>query len=152
MYNINEKAAGDFIDLESWYAEISTMQAGEDDQYFENIITKFFISLVGRLFESEEECKQVFENYVKEVEELKSGFEFIYNPPQLPSSTEQTTPSIGDEYRKEFVEMYGGYVELVYLLCSAFGYKPDEVLQMKTQDFLFWANYLLHKKYVENIK
>lgn len=152
MYNINEKKAGEFIDLENWFKEISQLTTGVDDEYSADIISKFFISLIGRLFESEEECKEVFEAYALEMQELKQGFEFIYNPPQLPSTTEQSTPTIGDEYRKEFVEMYGGYVELVYLLCSAFGYKPNEVLEMKTQYFLFWANYLLHKKYVENIK
>lgn len=152
MYNIKDKKVGEFIDLCNWYDEISKAVPGEDDEYIAEIIIKFFISLNGRLFESEDECKEIFKAFVLEIEELKNGFEFIYNPPQLPSTIESSTPSIGDEYRKEFFEMYGGYVELIYLISTVLNYTPDQVTEMKTQDFLFWGNYLLHKKYVENIK
>ena len=143
MYKITERKAGDFIDLENYFA---TMDGNEET------ITNFFVLLLGRMVTSEEECIEVITKYAKEVSDIKESFEFIYNPPQLPSSAEVTQPTIGDEYRKEFAEMYGGYVELVYLLCSSLKYKPNEVLEMKLQDFLFWGNYLLHKKFVENIK
>ena len=143
MYKITERKTGDFIDLENYF---STMDGNEET------ITNFFVLLLGRMVTSEDECIEVITEYAKEVTEIKEAFEFIYNPPSLPSSTEQANPTIGDEYRKEFAEMYGGYVELVYLLCGSFKYKPSEVLEMKLQDFLFWGNYLLHKKFVENIK
>jgi len=143
MYKITERKTGDFIDLENYF---SSMDGNEET------IINFFVLLLGRMVTSEEECIEVITEYAKEVTEIKEAFEFIYNPPSLPSSTEQSNPTIGDEYRKEFAEMYGGYVELVYLLCGSFKYKPSEVLEMKLQDFLFWGNYLLHKKFVENIK
>ena len=143
MYKITERKTGDFIDLENYF---SSMDGNEET------IINFFVLLLGRMVTSEEECIEVITEYAKEVTAIKESFEFIYNPPSLPSSTEQSNPTIGDEYRKEFAEMYGGYVELVYLLCGSFKYKPSEVLEMKLQDFLFWGNYLLHKKFVENIK
>ena len=143
MYKINERKAGDFIDLETYFSSMD----GDIES-----ITKFFVLLLGQMIDSEEEIINTVTNYAEEIKELKEGFEFVYNPPSLPSTIEQQTPTIGDEYRKEFAEMYGGYVELVYLLCGSFKYKPSEVLEMKLQDFLFWGNYLLHKKFVENIK
>ena len=143
MYKITERKAGDFIDLENYFA---TMDGNEET------IVNFFVLLLGRMIESEEECIQVITDYAKEVSEIKESFEFIYNPPQLPSSTEVNTPTIGDEYRKEFAEMYGGYPSLVFLLCKTFGFTPEQALEMKTQDFLFWGNFLLHQQFVEKIK
>ena len=143
MYKIIERKAGEFIDMESYFASMDgNLEA----------ITNFFVLLLGRMIESEEECIEVITQYAQEVTEIKESFEFVYNPPPLPSSIDEKQSTIGDEYRKEFAEMYGGYVELVYLICQSFKYKPDEVLDMKLQDFLFWGNYLLHKKFVENIK
>jgi len=142
MYKIIERKAGDFIDLETYF---STMYENEE------AIKNFFVLLIGRIPE-ENEVEDIILNYAVEIEEIKNGFEFIYNPPQLPSSTEQSQPTIGDEYRKEFAEMYGGYVNLVLLICKTFPYTPDQVLQMRLQDFLFWGNLLMHRQFVENIK
>ena len=143
MYKITERKTGDFIDLENYF---STMDGNEET------ITNFFVLLLGRMVTSEEECIEVITEYAKEVTAIKESFEFIYNPPSLPSSTEQSNPTIGDEYRKEFAEMYGGYVELVYLLAGGDLLRYTEVMNMPTKDFLFFGNYLLHKKFVENIK
>jgi len=143
MYQIRERKAGDFIDLESYF---STMDGNEET------IIKFFVLLLGRMVESEDECIEVITAYAKEITEIKESFEFIYNPPQLPSSTEVSQPTIGDEYRKEFAEMYGGYVNLIILICKTFPYTPEQCLQMRLQDFLFWGNLLMHRQFVENIK
>ena len=143
MYKITERKTGDFIDLENYFA---TMDGNEET------ITNFFVLLLGRMVTSEEECIEVITEYAKEVTEIKESFEFIYNPPSLPSSTEQSNPTIGDEYRKEFAEMYGGYVNLIILLCKTFPYTPEQCLQMRLQDFLFWGNLLMHRQFVENIK
>jgi len=143
MYKITERKAGDFIDLENYF---STMDGNEET------IINFFVLLLGRMVESEDECFEVITQYAKEVTEIKESFEFIYNPPQLPSTTEINTPTIGDEYRKEFAEMYGGYVNLIILICKTFPYTPEQCLQMRTQDFLFWGNLLMHRQFVENIK
>ena len=142
MYNIIERKAGDFIDLDNYFNSMSDNT---------DLISNFYLLLIGRI-PNENECVTIIGDYAKEILEIKESYEFIYNPPALPSNLDEKPKTIGDEYRKEFAEMYGGYVELVYLICQSFKYKPFEVLEMKVQDFLFWGNYLLHKKYVENIK
>jgi hypothetical protein len=50
------------------------------------------------------------------------------------------------------VEYYGGYVEIIYLLCSADLTKSDEVLNWDIERFLYQGEYLLRKKIVENLK
>ena len=143
MYKINERKAGDFIDLCNYFG---TMDGNEE------LITKFYLLLIGRLPTTIEEVDDIVLNFAIEVEEIKNGFEFVYNPPSLPSSIEQTTPTIGDEYIKEFAEMYGGYPSLTFLIAKTFNKLPEEVMEMKTQDFLFWGNFLLHQQFVEKIK
>jgi len=147
MHKITELKAGEFIDLQE-YAK--SLQKESEDSV--DIIEKFYLLLNGQMPKTEKECFEIVEDYAIQIEQVKEDFEFIFNPPPLPSTIENQLNSIGDEYRKEFSEMYGGWVELVYLISTVFQYKPDEVLEMRAQDFLFWGNYLLHKKYVENIK
>jgi len=143
MFNLTELKTGDFIDVCSYF---DTMEGNEE------LITKFFNTLIGRLPESESECLEIISNFANQITEIKESFEFIYNPPSLPSSTEAKRETIGDEYRKEFSLMYGGYVSLVVLVCQKLNYNPDQIKEIKTQDFLFWANYFLHHQFVENIK
>jgi hypothetical protein len=137
MYEIGKLRAGDFIDLENYF---------KNEEW-----NNFFVLLTGEVALTHN-YEQVLKDYIEAVIELKSGFEFIYNPPPLPTTTDIKPATIGDEYRKEFVELYGGYVELVYLVATTFKYKPEQVLKMKCIDFLFWGNYLLHKKFCESIK
>jgi hypothetical protein len=146
MFRLTELKAGDFIDLLTWSKLLQ-----EQSEESEMIIEKFYLLLINRLPTTEKECFEVVEEFGKQIEEIKESFEFIYNPPQLPITTEQKERTIGDEYRDEFFQMYQ-YPELVYKVATVFSYKPSEVLELKTQDFLFWANYLVHKKFVENIK
>ena len=147
MHKITELKAGEFIDLQE-YAK--TLHENNTDSV--NIIQKFYLLLNGQMPTTEKECFEIIKDYAEQVEQVKESFEFIFNPPPLPSTIESNLNTIGDEYRKEFAEMYGGWVELVYLVCTVLKYKPDQVLEMRTQDFLFWSNYLLHKKWVEQIK
>jgi len=137
MYEIGNLRAGDFIDLENYFKN-------ED-------WNNFFVLLTGEVA-MEHNYEQVLKGYIDEVIELKGQFDFIYNPPPTPSTTEIKSSTIGDEYRKDFVECYGGYVELVYLVATTFKVMPNKILKMKCIDFLFWGNYLLHKKFCENIK
>ena len=149
MFSLRELKAGDFIDAQGYYDMIC-----DDDldlQEREKVADKFLVLLLNREYNNKD-IVNATEEYVKQLIDIRDSFEYIYNPPQSPSVQSQDTNTIGNEYRAEFAVTYGGYVELVYLICTAFGYKPEECLQLKTQDFLFWGNYLLHKKFVENIK
>ena len=95
---------------------------------------------------------EIFKEFAIQMMEIKGNYEFIYNPPPLPSTLNTEENTIGNEYRKEFAEMYGGYVENVYLLSTIFRKLPNEILEMNVLDFLFWANYLNHKRWCEKIK
>jgi len=147
MHKITELKAGEFIDLQE-YAK--SLQKESEDSV--DIIEKFYLLLNGQMPKTEKECFEIVEDYARQIEQVKEDFEFIFNPPPMPSTIESQLNSIGDEYRKEFAEMYGGWVELVYLISKGDPMKHLEVMEMRTQDFLFWGNYLLHKKFVENIK
>lgn len=54
--------------------------------------------------------------------------------------------------RESFAEYYGVYTEMVYIICNGDIMKSDEVFKMNVHKFLFWAEYLLRKRRVENIK
>lgn len=60
--------------------------------------------------------------------------------------------TIGSEYRRDFAEYYGGYMELIYLLTGGDFTKFDEIMNWDLERFLFQGEYLLRKKIVENIK
>jgi hypothetical protein len=153
MYKIIERKAGDFIDLENYSKLMTEINPEEEKETYFEIVKKFYLLLIGRIPSNEDECVEIINTYATEIAAIKEDYEFIYNPPQLPSTIEQQLTTIGDEYRKEFAETYGGYVELIYLLTGGDWLRRKEVThEMTTQEFLFYGNYLLHKKYVENIK
>ena len=149
MFSLRQLKAGDFIDAQGYYDMICDDNL--DLQEREKVADKFLVLLLNREYNNKD-IVDATEEYIKQLIDIRDSFEYIYNPPQSPSVQSQDSNSIGNEYRAEFAVTYGGYVELVYLVCTSFGYKPEECLQLNTQDFLFWGNYLLHKKFVENIK
>lgn len=76
---------------------------------------------------------------------------WIYNPPPIEEINSAIT--VGSVHRKEFLEHYGGYPEMVYSLLQSRVFKSkEEIYNSKTEEFLFWAEYLIRKKIVENIK
>jgi hypothetical protein len=54
--------------------------------------------------------------------------------------------------RKEFVQHYGIYAEITYLLCTTYNYTHNEVWSWDIDKFLFQGEYLIRKRIVENIK
>ena len=149
MFNLRQLKAGEFIDAQQYYDMIVDEEL--DMQERENVADKFLVLLLNGKH-NPKDVAAITEEYLKQLIEIRDSFDYIYNPPQSPSVQSQDTNTMGNEYRAEFAVAYGGYVELVYLVSTVFGYKPEECLSLKTQDFLFWGNYLLHKQFVENIK
>ena len=141
MHKIKDLRAGEFIDLDNWFREII-----EED--YTNI-EKFYLLL---LESDKEDIEAVMTEFINQMTEIKETYIWIFNPPQMPTETEIRQPTTGDGYRQEFSEDYGLYTEIIYLLCISFGFKPNEVLQMKCEEFLFWGEYALRKRIVENIK
>jgi len=156
MHKIETLRAGDFIDLDNYYRDIECIVGKEltDDEnvYYSTVIEKFFVLLGLELPKTEKEYTNAFTEYSLQVVKLKNDYEFIYNPPPSPSTTDIKESTIGDEYRKEFAEMYGAYTEITYLISALFHKFPKEVLEMNVLEWMFWGNYLLHKRWVENIK
>ena len=141
MRKITELRAGDFVDLDNYFREII-----EED--YTNI-EKFYLLL---LESDKEDIEAVMTEFINQMTEIKETYIWIFNPPQMPTETEIRQPTAGDGYRQEFSEDYGLYTEIIYLLCISFGFKPNEVLQMKCEEFLYWGEYVIRKRIVENIK
>lgn len=51
-----------------------------------------------------------------------------------------------------FIEEYGAYTELVYMIAQGNILEVNKVFKMKAHEFLFWGEYLLKKRNIENIK
>ena len=150
MFRINQLRAGEFIDLDNYYREFESAQ--EETEEAAETIVKFFNILKVEIPKDESGYVEIFKEFTIQMLEIKGNYEFVYNPPPLPSTLNTQENTIGNEYRKEFSEMYGGYVENVYLLSTIFRKLPNEILEMNVLDFLFWANYLNHKRWCEQIK
>ena len=165
MFSLRQFKAGDFIDSTAYYEiivnENNTIEEREiaADKFLVLLLRGKKLSLLDKLIRlfvkakvKEQEVALLTEQYLEQLLEIKDSHEFAYSPPQSPSIQSQEVTPIANQYRTEFAETYGGYVELIYVVCTNFNYKPEEVYQLKTEFFLYWGNYLLHKKFVENIK
>jgi hypothetical protein len=80
---------------------------------------------------------------------VKSNFEGIFNPPLTINLEENTEKSLA---MAEFTEHYGGYMELTYMLLAGDFLKYEKLMNMKTEEFLFFGEYLLRKRNIENLK
>lgn len=87
--------------------------------------------------------------FLKSVEHFKEKYEWIYNPPILPGVNKHT---IGRQLRSEFVQDYGVYAEITYLLSNGNALKFDDVNKMKLSDYLALGEYILRKKSVEAVE
>ena len=87
--------------------------------------------------------------YLESVDYLKDKYEWIFNPPSLPSSKKYT---LGKQLRQEFQEYYGAYAELTYLLANGNAFKFDEVNKMKLSEYLATGEYLIRKRAAESVE
>jgi len=53
--------------------------------------------------------------------------------------------------RQEFAQEYGGFMELMYLLCKGDFFKMEAIDKWDTEKFLYLGQYLLKKKNIENL-
>lgn len=92
---------------------------------------------------------KVKNEFLKSVEHFKEKYEWIYNPPMLPGTNKHT---IGKQLRSEFVQYYGVYAEITYLLSGGNALMFDKVNQMKLSEYLALGEYLIRKKSVEAVE
>lgn len=95
------------------------------------------------------EAEYVNTKWIEFLEDVKYRYEYIYNPPIRMS---QGTNSQGSIERKEFAEHYGGYAEMTYLIAGGAVKDFKDIWNWDLDYFLFWGEYLLRKRDVENIK
>lgn len=88
--------------------------------------------------------------FIKFAEPIKERHPWIYNPPILPSP-QNSQMSLAIEYQKDFVQDYGSYMEIVFLLTKGDFTKEDIVTGWSLDNFLFKGEYLLRKKRIETI-
>jgi len=137
--DVTFKNAGRFIDLETFIKD------EDDDSFIKATVTRMFWFMTIPEYVK----RYAIALYLQEADEVKLNFPWIYNPPQFANTSEITQ---GSMERENFSLTYGGYTEMVYL-CSIFeSVSPQVIFTYETKYFLFWSEYLLRKRTVENLK
>lgn len=138
--------AGEFIDADTYRS------TGDLEKMFEVILKpkKRFLfwkyNIKNHL--SLREAEFILNKWNEFLKETKEKYEYIYNPPSRISNGKTTQGSIE---RQQFAEHYGGYAEMTYLVGNSDVVKFKEVWNLELDYFLFWGEYLLRKKDIENI-
>lgn len=60
--------------------------------------------------------------------------------------------SLGYTEEQEFLDKYGAYMEIIYILSNGDLLKFDEIINTNIHKFLFLGEYLLTKRKIENKK
>jgi len=97
------------------------------------------------------EAQSVLAVWEKFIAEIKASYDYIYNPPiRVQIGGDMNTQ--GTYERKAFAEMYGGYMEMTYLLTNGHALDEEKIWSWSLHRFLFRGEYALRKRDVENIK
>lgn len=143
-YKLNIKKAGQFIDID-------TYKTNGDLELFIKALLKvlpfYYFKSYSRLSIWDVECLTASYNEFKQ--KLVDKYDFIFNPPSSARAGEITQ---GTLERKAFSEHYGGYIEIIYVLLKGDFTKFEKVINYDLDRFMFQGEYLLRKRYVENIK
>jgi hypothetical protein len=97
------------------------------------------------------EAADVLEKWLAFLSDIKKIYEYIYNPP-LRINAGGSEMTQGSFERQAFAEMYGGYMEITYLLTNGQAVDEELVWSWGLNRFLFRGEYSLRKRDVENIK
>jgi hypothetical protein len=145
--DLNFRTAGAFIDADTYRRD------GDVLEMFGCILSprrKWYLFRRHKVEElSLREAQHVLKEWSAFLEDIKKRYEYIYNPPIRVRAGETTQGAIE---RQAFAEHYGGYAEMVYLIASATNRDFKSVFLDDMEYFLFWGEYLLRKRDVENIK
>lgn len=138
--------AGRFIDADTFRAD------GDQLGMFKSILNPRR-NLIGKKYKVEDlsvrEAEHILKDWNAFLTDLKLRYEYVFNPP-VRARTGGTTQ--GSAERQAFAEHYGGYAEMTYILSRDFGLEPAKIWEWEADLFLFWGEYLLRKRDVENLK
>lgn len=95
------------------------------------------------------EAEHIIQEWDMFLADIKYKYEYIYNPPVRMPQGGETQGSIE---RRQFAEHYGGYAEMTYLIAGGRVKDFKDIWNWDLDYFLFWGEYLLRKRDVENIK
>lgn len=141
--------AGRFIDAD-------TMHGDGDLKGLLNIILKPRRKFIFWRYDLERdlslrEGSEVLSKFKAYLLDIKKLYEYIYNPP-IRISEKGSEMTQGSFERQAFAEMYGGYMEITYLLTNGHALEEERVWSWGLNRFLFRGEYALRKRDVENIK
>ena len=94
-------------------------------------------------------AEQVAQLFFSSTSGFKEKYQWIFEPPVTGQAGKAT---IGSEYRREFTEKYGGFMEIIYLISMGDPLKNEQIEAMRCENFLSLGEYLNHKKIVEAIE
>lgn len=144
-YKLNLKQlhnAGKFIDAENFY------RTKDFESLFNLLIKKPYFYKIDVNKIDITNGKNIVNQFLLYTSEIKKPFQFLLNPP-MGVSGELTEGSLA---RQDFARDYGAYMEMAYTILKGDLTKIDLISKMKTDTFLFIGEYLIRKKYCENLK
>lgn len=136
------KTAAKFIDADTFFSE-------GDFVSFLNVVLKHRIPFLKIKNVTLQEANIIFAKFKEISYNIKENHPWIFDPPSFGNSPVET---LGTIEKQKFTEHYGGYMEIIYLLCKEDLTRADVVINWSLDRFLFQGEYLLRKRIIENLK
>lgn len=95
-------------------------------------------------------CGRVHGAFYKEYSRVKSPYRYLFGEDRYADDEDPDVNLIGLTEQQEFVNDYGVYMELIYLILNGDMMRMSEVFSMKAHEFLFVSEYLYRKQRIEN--
>lgn len=141
---IDFKTAGEFIDADTFFSET------EYKDFFKSVLKpRYLYKNINFDKISLADAEFYFSKFKELKEQLKTEYEYLYNPPVRVSENIMSARSIE---QASFSEHYGPYIEMAYAVMKGDFTKFEEVMSWDLHRFLFQAEYLIRKRDIENLK
>ena len=85
---------------------------------------------------------------------FKSTYPFIYSEQEVDEDGDDFEDDVNLNFseKDQFVQDYGVYMEMIYIVCGGDLLKMDEVFKLPAHKFLFISEYLIRKRNIETKK
>jgi hypothetical protein len=87
--------------------------------------------------------------YKKQSDELIAEYYYVFDPPVYGEPGKQT---IGSDLRNDFVQEFGNDVVIMDVIMRWENCSYKDIESWKLSEVLFWANYLIGQRIVENVE
>jgi hypothetical protein len=91
----------------------------------------------------------VVTSFYKELSNLKRPYTYLF-PERDEDEELDDDVSLNYSDKQAFIEEYGVYMEMIYIICNGDLLRTKEVTDMPASQFLFFAEYLLRKRDIES--